>query len=336
MAVDLKNLLNYNRAGRAINPVASSEENLGVARSGETVANLTPEDLKDENKRLAAEKKAADEASFVARRNDLLYVNPTYDVSAQKMAPYTQQYQDLASQAANRQAAQINYGRTGDVANALGLLNYAAQGGGPSAAEQPLRHGRDMAIQNAMSLGASARGGAANQVAAQRMALGQQGAAMNAYAGQAAQLRAQEMAQARGQFAGAAQAEQASRDQAALANLQAIGQQRALNSQEQLQYQQLKQGLISQQMNQAQAASGLYSQRELAMMQDATTNRLQNAQLAFQQQQANSSMWGGIGAGIGGAVGALPGIFTLNPALAVGGAGVGSNVGSAIAKKAAS
>jgi len=99
----------------------------------------------------------------------------------------------------------IDQGRRTD---ALDLLGQAAAGNAPSAAEAQLAQGRDMAIQNAMALGASARGSAAQRLAAERGAASQAGMAMNQYSQQAAQLRAGEMATARQQYSTAAEAAQ--------------------------------------------------------------------------------------------------------------------------------
>lgn len=80
--------------------------------------------------------------------------------------------------------------------NALGLMQSAAEGGQPSAAEIQMRQGIDASIASQMAMANSAHGGLA-AAAAQRQAA-QQGVAMQqAGVGQAAALRAQEMAQAR-------------------------------------------------------------------------------------------------------------------------------------------
>lgn len=117
--------------------------------------------------------------------------------------------------AQGRSAAQINgqaagqmrdYGlqTRGQQNDALGLMQAAALGQAPSAAQIQLQQGRDAAMQNYASQAASVRGGGANLAAAQMAAQRQSGEMMGQANQQAAQLRAQEMAQARGAYAGAA------------------------------------------------------------------------------------------------------------------------------------
>lgn len=97
------------------------------------------------------------------------------------------------------QRAQANAARA-QQASDLGLLRSAALGEQPSVAEMQMREGVDRNIAAQASLAASARGGAGARLAAQRQAAIQGAAAMNAANREAAQLRAGEMAQARGQL----------------------------------------------------------------------------------------------------------------------------------------
>ncbi len=83
---------------------------------------------------------------------------------------------------------------------ALGLYRDAATGGAPSAAEVQMQAGSDQAIANQISLGAAGRTG---NIGAQMQGAQQAGAGISAATNQqAAQLRAQEMEQARAGLAG--------------------------------------------------------------------------------------------------------------------------------------
>lgn len=100
--------------------------------------------------------------------------------------------EDAMADAAQRQLGQFKEAQ-GDV----DLIRRAAMGAAPSQAQSVLQEGRDAALQNAMALAKSGGPGmspAAAQFAAQQQAanIGQQAA------NQASRLRAQEMAQARG------------------------------------------------------------------------------------------------------------------------------------------
>lgn len=83
------------------------------------------------------------------------------------------------------------------------LMQRANGQGGPSAAQGMLQQGRDQAIQNALAIANSGRGG--NRGFAMRQAQMAGAQAMQSAAGQAAILRAQEQQQATGQLAGALQ-----------------------------------------------------------------------------------------------------------------------------------
>ena len=92
----------------------------------------------------------------------------------------------------------------GQQVQALGLLGNAAQGNAPSAAQLQMAQGLNAAQTQGYGMANSARGGVGAQMAAQRQA--QQGSAMlgQQAVNQSGQLRAQEMAQARGDFSQAA------------------------------------------------------------------------------------------------------------------------------------
>lgn len=105
---------------------------------------------------------------------------------------------------------------------ALGLISQAAQGRVPSAAELMLRQNAQAAAQQGQALATTARGG--NQAAAMRDAT-QAAVAGRVQAGQqAAVLRAQEMAQARGDLAGLGSQIYGQGAAPAQMGLQAIGQ----------------------------------------------------------------------------------------------------------------
>lgn len=105
----------------------------------------------------------------------------------------------------------------GEQAHQVDLLRAAAEGRGPSAAQDTLFQGRDAAIRSNLALANSARGGAGAQVLAQRQAQDSEGGMMQDYSRQAAILRAQEMQAAQAQYGQAAAAlrgaDQASRAQ---------------------------------------------------------------------------------------------------------------------------
>lgn len=102
------------------------------------------------------------------------------------------------SQAAKIDGTQQNQFRQGQVGLA-NLLTESANGQGPSAAQAQLQAGTDASINSALALARSARGG--NASVAMKNALMQNGQTMQAAVTQAAQLRAQEQQQARGQLA---------------------------------------------------------------------------------------------------------------------------------------
>lgn len=92
---------------------------------------------------------------------------------------------------------------------AIGLMGQAAQGQAPSVAQEQLRMGMDQNIRQSMALANSAGGGPGAQMLAQRQAAQAQAQAGQNLAAQSGLLRAQEMAQARGQFADATTAARA-------------------------------------------------------------------------------------------------------------------------------
>ena len=81
----------------------------------------------------------------------------------------------------------------------LGSAMDAMYGRTPSVAQQQMTQGLGQSQANAMSMAAGARGGGANQAAAMRAAMGANMQGANQITQQTGQLRADEMAQARGQ-----------------------------------------------------------------------------------------------------------------------------------------
>ena len=112
-------------------------------------------------------------------------------------------YQGMGAEAQNRglnstyeaqQQDSRGYQRAG-----LGSAMDAMYGRTPSVAQQQMTQGLGQSQANAMSMAAGARGGGANQAAAMRAAMGANMQGANQITQQTGQLRADEMAQARGQ-----------------------------------------------------------------------------------------------------------------------------------------
>ena len=106
-------------------------------------------------------------------------------------------------------AQQVGFNNVGfgdaNTQQSMQLLSNAANGMAPSAAQGQLQMGTDAAIATQMALANSARGGLAGQADAQRAAMFNSAALGQQNAAQSGILRAQEMGQARGQFAQTAQ-----------------------------------------------------------------------------------------------------------------------------------
>jgi hypothetical protein len=138
-------------------------------------------------------------------------------------------YQGLAQAADNRQGVQMNldqYNQSrGQTQNALGLTQAAAEGNAPSVAAMQLRQGLDQANNQAAGMAAGARGGGGNLALAARSAIQQQGQNAMTTNQNAAMLRANEMATARGQYLQGAQGMENT-------DLTQSGQQAALNAQQ--------------------------------------------------------------------------------------------------------
>lgn len=124
-------------------------------------------------------------------------------------------YRGLGAAAANRQAYQANFDAANSDRNnaayarlnqqdAVGLQQQAAYGQAPSAAQSLSRNMLDQSLQAQMAGASSARGGSLAQAAAMRGAAQQAGAMQQQGMNQIGALRAQEMAQARDAYMGAA------------------------------------------------------------------------------------------------------------------------------------
>lgn len=195
----------------------------------------------------------------------------------------------------------------GNQTQALNLMRGAANGMAPSVAQLQQQQGIDAAVRSQQAMAASARGPAAlamanSNAAANTAALQQQGIAQNA------QLRAQEMAQARGDFAGMAStmrssdlsAQQlAAQDAQSAAQLQMAT--RAQNEQAQLQFQQLglqAQGMgMQNEMANAQfggAQDLAYQQMGQRVNEDQLNANMAREHLFVGGQQANDAMMAGV------------------------------------------
>lgn len=146
-----------------------------------------------------------------------------------------------------------------------GLEGFADRGMGPSAAEAQLRAGSDRAIAGQMALARSGRGGGG--AAALRQAQANAAAIQQQTSGQAAQLRAQEEAQWRGQQLGALQAAQQARG--TLGGQQLSAQQAALQARGTLGAQQTAA------LEAAQQGYGAATGSQLAALQGATQAQTQ-------------------------------------------------------------
>jgi len=127
----------------------------------------------------------------------------------------------------------VTVGQAGDTSGAAAMLEAAAMGRGTSKAEEQLRAGADKIAKKQQSMAAAGKGSERRGGRrAAMLAIGEQGAALNQ---QAAELRAGEMATARGAFAQYSQQAQALKQQsmnlqAQIEAAQAAGDQAAVNS----------------------------------------------------------------------------------------------------------
>ena len=246
-----------------------------------------------------------------------------YDQMSRVMGLPTQTMQGAQMQGAQMQMGPQEQYRAKQMALA-GMLNQQAMGQGPSAAQAQLQMGSDRAMQQAMALGASYRGG--NALAGMRQAQFQRAdIAQNATA-QSAMLRAQEqqaaqqalsnhLASGRGQDIGLSQAQAGFTQQANqvnagmqqdanMANLQAGIQQQG--QRESLVQQYLQMGMTLDQANyQANVQQNQY-QYGLIAQQMAAANNV-SVQNAAQGMQIGGAAIGAVGAGVTGGTAALGG-----------------------------
>jgi len=175
-----------------------------------------------------------------------------------------------------------------NVAQSMALLQGAANGTAPSAAQATLQKGLDASNAGAASLAASARGGGGNLALAGLQA-GQQQAQNSAAAGQdAAILRANEMAQARSAFSQGALSARAQQLQAAGLDAQTAMQQAQLelssrqqSAQEAMGYEGLRQNAYGAQQ---QGAQSYQTNRARNQIDVATGNRSAQNE-GFQNEQ---------------------------------------------------
>jgi hypothetical protein len=156
----------------------------------------------------AKNKEASQEVTNPARRlNNRIYSSEQDYQDA--IAYYRQQAEAAAGRAApemdwqqaNQDYAAYQADRARQQSFADQLLLQAEGKGGPSVAEEQMRAGLASGQQQARAMAASARGGALAQAASNRLAMQQAGNMAGQVTQQSAVLRAQEQAQARGEYA---------------------------------------------------------------------------------------------------------------------------------------
>lgn len=248
--------------------------------------------------------------------------------------------QNYADVVRDRGGPQVNYGQAdqdrsagqaygqqagasiGQQQHASDLARQAAEGTAPSAAELLMRRGNDEAMQNSLRMAAGARGPAA-LAGAQSNALDANAMQSQRSVNDIGAMRAQEMAQARGQYIGASQNVYASQANQRAQELQQQGldaqqaqyqanlemEQRRLNDTTYMGLGQQAQGWerLGYDVNQAQlsANEAMYGQRNQAGMNEA--------QLAQQRsEQSDRNYWNTVGAVTGGVSGGMSGLATQN------------------------
>ena len=231
-------------------------------------------------------------------------------------------YGDISQQAAlrgdeayNQQNAALQQGLQARNLQLAGIdqMNQAMLGYTPSVAQLQQQRGLSRAMQQASSMAASARGGGANLAAAQRLGMQQQGQLAGTAVEQNALLRANEMAQARGQYAQATaglRGGDVASQQAALSNM-------ASQQQQALAYRQMgfQAGNTQLQANIARdqylAQNYMDAERIQAGISEGSANRQQQAVGAGLAAggAAIGSIAGPVGTAIGGAAGSAAGKY---------------------------
>lgn len=203
--------------------------------------------------------------------------------------------------------------------DAIGMMRDAAMGNRPSVAQMQMQQGLDQAMRQQQSMAASARGPAALAMA-QYGAAQNSGAAAQDIAAQTSMLRAQEMANALGQYGQMGTSIRGQDEQRAMTQAELEARQRQLNDQYQL-------GLIGQ-ANQA----NLGNLQGRVAMQGTLANSWNAAQGAnAQANQANANNeWKQFGALMGGAQGGMQmgGMMPSAPATTGGPTAAAESLGS--------
>lgn len=171
--------------------------------------------------------------------------------------------------------------------NATGLARDAALGNAPSAAQIQMKQGTEQAIAGQMAAAASATGGARAQAAAQHQAAAQGAALSQQNVANTAALRANEMAQARQAYIGAA------------------GQQRQQGAQET----QFMTDAELRQRGMNYGRESAYLGAETALRQGQTQATMKEWEIEQQQNQARKEQETGIISGVVGAAGAAAGMM---------------------------
>ncbi len=161
-----------------------------------------------------------------------------------------------AQQALNNQAGQA----LGATNASTGLLAQAAAGTTPSAADISMQQGISASTRAQLAAAASARGGAYGQEAAAQQAGANAAGVQSQGVGQAAALRAQEIATAQQAYSGAQLSQQGINNQMALGS-------ETLGVQADQGYQQLGFNTLGQQLNASATAQGYATQAALAQAQ---------------------------------------------------------------------
>lgn len=200
---------------------------------------------------------------------------------------YQQDYQNAQGNAAQARGSQQD---------ALGLMQSAAQGNQPSVAQMQMQAGTEDSIKAQMAAANSARGGGAAEALAQRNAQNNAAQAQQTNVFNTGMERAQEMAQARGQYgemAGSMRGQDLASQQQAMA-----GQQMAYNTAQA----QAQLGLANTAQNDTMSLGmgGLGNQAAGAQLNADTANQaLQQQAQEFNASQNSSMVSGMVGAATG-------------------------------------
>ena len=237
------------------------------------------------------------------------------------------QYGKTATDAQGRQGVQLGTGQMdqsrGQQEDALNNLRGAANGTAPSVAQGQMQQGLNSSILAQGSAAASARGPAA-MGAAQYGAAANSAAQSQAAVGQAANLRASEMAQARGEYMGAASGIRGQDFQQSATQAQLEAQQRAQNDQMQL-------GMTGDQIavNNAQLGAQMQGQAQQSANDLGAQGLNLKAAQGADDQNSSGAMFGvglasaGLAAASGGASAAVPSDENIKTGIAPEGGALG-------------